>query len=112
MEEVQSIKYYNDHSLLGCLFTDSRVTMTEIRDVVLTLWQVKGRLKVVMSKYGLFEFTLPSEEAKTWVLKRTPWLVQDKIPHLRSWTPSISKKLYDDLAMVPLRVQLWDTKED
>ncbi|CAL1355925.1 unnamed protein product [Linum trigynum] len=112
MEAVQSSKYHTKHSLLGCLFTNKRITTMEVRDVVITHWQVKGKLKVVLTKHGLFEFTLPSEETKTWVLKRTPWVVNDIILHLRSWTTNISKKLYDDLAMVPLRVQMWDVKED
>ncbi|CAL1358705.1 unnamed protein product [Linum trigynum] len=34
------------------------------------------------------------------------------ILHLRSWTSSITRPIFDDLAIAPFRVQLWNVKED
>ncbi|CAL1400222.1 unnamed protein product [Linum trigynum] len=112
MEEVQSTKYRASHSLLGRVFISNRISMTELRDSVITPWLIQGRLGVVLAKHGLVEFMLPSKEAKIWVLKRTPWVINDQIIHLRPWTLAITKQTFDDLAIAPFPIQLWDVEED
>ncbi|CAL1368583.1 unnamed protein product [Linum trigynum] len=112
LHEVQSVQVRRSHTLLGCIFMTAKLSPAEIRDWVNSPWQCKGRIKVLQAKHGLFEFVLPNEESKIWVLKRTPWLVNDKIIHLRSWTPSVTKQTYEELVMAPFRVQLWDVKDD
>ncbi|CAL1378017.1 unnamed protein product [Linum trigynum] len=94
MEEVQSTKYRVSHSLLGRVFTTNRISTTELREAVLTSWLKQGCLKVVLAKHGLVELMLPSEEARIWVLKRTPWVINDQILHLRPWTPEITKQIF------------------
>ncbi|CAL1355575.1 unnamed protein product [Linum trigynum] len=62
--------------------------------------------------HGLIEFVLPTEAAKNWVLQRTPWVIMDKILHLRSWTPNITARTFEEMATAPFRVQMWDVQEE
>ncbi|CAL1384010.1 unnamed protein product [Linum trigynum] len=112
MEEVQSTRYRAAHSLLGRVFTENRISTTELRESVIAPWLIQGRIRVVQAKHGLIEFMLPNEEARNWILKRSPWVINDRIIHLRAWTPIITKQIYDDLAIAPFRIQLWDVRED
>ncbi|CAL1403133.1 unnamed protein product [Linum trigynum] len=112
MEEVQSTRYRAAHSLLGRVFTENRISTTELRESVIAPWLIQGRIRVVQAKHGLIEFMLPNEEARNWILKRSPWAINDRIIHLRAWTPIITKQIYDDLAIAPFRIQLWDVRED
>ncbi|CAL1360736.1 unnamed protein product [Linum trigynum] len=108
----QSTKYRAAHYLLGRLFTENMVSTTKLRGSVITPWLIQGRIRVMMAKYGLIKFVLPSEEAKIWVIKRTPWVITDKILHLCPWTPVITKKSLMTRQLPHFRVQLWDIKED
>ncbi|CAI0455748.1 unnamed protein product, partial [Linum tenue] len=112
LEEVQSAKFRASRSLLGRLFTDSFVTPAELREALITAWQIKGQLRVSIAKHGLFEIVLPSTEARVWVLKQTPWVVLDAILHLRTWSSTITLSTFEDLATAPFRVQLWNVRED
>ncbi|CAL1359841.1 unnamed protein product [Linum trigynum] len=112
LEEVQSGRFRTSRTLLGRLFSEARLTTLELRDVLIEAWWVKGNLRVSLTKFGLFEVVLPSDETRVWVLKRTPWIVKDRNFHLRSWTPSISRVTFDELAIAPFPVQLWNVKDD
>ncbi|CAL1401873.1 unnamed protein product [Linum trigynum] len=112
LEEVQSVKFRTSRTLLGRLFSETNFTPSELREGLVETWRVQGNLRVSVTKYGLFEIVLPSEETRIWILKRTPWIVKDRILHLRSWTPSITRPIFDGLAIAPFRVQLWNVKED
>ncbi|CAL1380272.1 unnamed protein product [Linum trigynum] len=112
LDEVQSVKFRTSRTLLGRLFSESAFTAGELKEGLLDTWRVQGNLRVSMTKFGLFEIILPNDEMRVWLLKRSPWIVKDRILHLRSWTPSITRPIFDDLAIVPYRVQLWNVKED
>ncbi|CAL1353130.1 unnamed protein product [Linum trigynum] len=112
LEEVQSDRTRCAKTLLGRLFTDHNTTLTELRDSINTPWQARGRVIVRLAAHGLFEFVFPNQTARNWVLQRTPWVVDDKVLHLCAWTPSITRRTFDELAFVPFRVQLWDVQDD
>ncbi|CAL1401184.1 unnamed protein product [Linum trigynum] len=112
LDEVQSMKFRTSRTLLGRLFSETTFTASELREGLLETWRVQGNLRVLATKFGLFEIILPSDEMRVWLLKRSPWIVKDRILHLRSWTPSITRPIFDDLAFAPFRVQLWNVKED
>ncbi|CAL1390023.1 unnamed protein product [Linum trigynum] len=65
MEEVQCSRYRAAHSLLGRVFTENRISTTELRESMIAPWLIQGRIRVVQAKHGLLEFMLPNEEAKT-----------------------------------------------
>ncbi|CAL1401725.1 unnamed protein product [Linum trigynum] len=96
---------------MGRLFTTDQFTMVELRDALRLAWQIKGLLKVSKAKFDLFEITMPNEEAKKWALNRNPWVIKDKLFALRSWTPSITKDIFDEMTVAPFRVQLWGVNE-
>ncbi|CAL1411320.1 unnamed protein product [Linum trigynum] len=106
LDEVQSPKFRASRTLLGRIFTGNQLTNTELRDELSDAWQMRGHLRVLRTKHGLIEIVLPSEESKIWVLKRTPWVIKDKLINLRSWTSMINKQIFDDLVVAPFRIQL------
>ncbi|CAL1353556.1 unnamed protein product [Linum trigynum] len=112
LAEVQSVKFRTSRTLLGRLFSETKFTPSELREGLIEAWRVQGNFRVSVTKYGLFEIVLPSDETRVWILKRTPWIVKDRILHLRSWTLAITRPVFDDLATAPFRVQLWNVKED
>ncbi|CAL1406961.1 unnamed protein product [Linum trigynum] len=112
LAEVQSVKFRTSRTLLGRLFSTTNFTPSELREGLIEAWRVQGSLRFSVTKYGLFEIVLPSDETRVWVLKRTPWIVKDRILHLRSWTSTITRPVFDDLAIAPFHVQLWNVKED
>ncbi|CAL1396885.1 unnamed protein product [Linum trigynum] len=112
LDEVQSVKFRTSKTLLGRLFSETTFTTGELREGFLEAWRVQGNLRVLATKFGLFEISLPSDEMRVWLLKRSPWIVKDMILKIRSWTPSITRPIFDYLAIAPLRVQLWNVKED
>ncbi|CAI0449452.1 unnamed protein product [Linum tenue] len=112
LEEVQATRVRRSRMLIGRLFSDERLSTAELRDAVNRPWQGQGRIIVRNLAHDLFEFTLPSETSKAWVLQRTPWIVADRILHVQAWIPSVSHRTFEDLAVVPFRVQLWDVQED
>ncbi|CAL1363030.1 unnamed protein product [Linum trigynum] len=112
MDEVLSTKVRAARSMLGRLITAEQFSTLELRDAVIDAWQIKGRVKVTKANYELFEIMLPNEEAKNWALKRSPWIIKDKILCLRPWTSSIPRPIFEELAVAPFRVQIWGVKED
>ncbi|CAL1401363.1 unnamed protein product [Linum trigynum] len=112
LDEVQSTKRRASRTVLGRLFTTEQFSKVELRDALVDAWQIKGRVKVSMASHGLFEIMLPNEEAKSWALKRTPWVIKDKILNVQTWAPSVSRKTFEDLSIAPFRIQLWGVKED
>ncbi|CAL1396327.1 unnamed protein product [Linum trigynum] len=112
LEEVQATRVHKSRMLIGRLFSGSRLSLTDIRDAVNRLWQGQGRIIVRELKHGLLEFTLPSEATRTWVLQRTPWIVADRVLHLQAWIPRVSQRTFDELAIAPFRVQLWNVQEE
>ncbi|CAL1395836.1 unnamed protein product [Linum trigynum] len=112
LDEVQSVKFRTSRTLLGRVFSENKFTPSELREGLIEAWRVQGNLRVSATKYGLFEIVLPSEETSVWILKRSPWIVKDRILHLRSWTAAITRPVFDDLATAPFRVQIWNVKED
>ncbi|CAL1395374.1 unnamed protein product [Linum trigynum] len=112
LEEVQSTRFRAARSLLGHLFTNDQITTGELREELLDAWKIRGQLRVIRAKHGLFEIVLPNEEAKKWALSRNPWIIKDRLLTLCPWSPVIPKKNYEEMAKAPLRVQLWGVKED
>ncbi|CAL1407965.1 unnamed protein product [Linum trigynum] len=112
LEEVQSMRFRASRTLLGRLFTSDQITTLELRDGLLDSWQLCGQLKVSNAKHGLFEIVLPNEEAKKWALARTPWIIKDKLLTLRSWSPTITKQHFEEMAVAPFRIQIWGVQED
>ncbi|CAL1374792.1 unnamed protein product [Linum trigynum] len=112
LDEVQSARIRNSRTLLGRLFSEGGLTTVELRDAINKPWQGQGRIKVKMVAHNLYEFVLPSETAKNWVLKQSPWVIADKIIHLRPWLPTITQRTFDELAVAPFRIQLWEIPED
>ncbi|CAL1370452.1 unnamed protein product [Linum trigynum] len=112
IDEVQSTKFRATRTLLGRLLTTDQIAILELRDVLIDAWQIKGRVKVSKASHDLFKIMLPNEEAKKWSLKRTPWVIKDKLLSLRSWTPSISRQIFEELFVSPFRIQLWGVKDD
>ncbi|CAL1413582.1 unnamed protein product [Linum trigynum] len=111
LEEVQATRVHKSRMLIGRLFSDDRLSTAELRDAVNRPWQGQDRIMVRELPHGLFEFTLPSEAAKSWVLQRTPWTIADRILHLKPWIPAVSQRTFEELAIVPFRVQLWEIQE-
>ncbi|CAI0560427.1 unnamed protein product, partial [Linum tenue] len=103
LDEVQSARIRNSRTLIGRLFTDSRTMTAELRDAINKPWQGQGRIKVRLVSHGLFEFVLPNEAAKQWVLKQSPWVIADKILHLQPWVPTITQRTFDELAVAPFK---------
>ncbi|CAL1397724.1 unnamed protein product [Linum trigynum] len=112
LEEVQSMKFRASRTLLGRLFTNSNTNPADLKEALLVAWQIKGQLRVSITKHGLFEIVLPNTEARGWILKQTPWVVLDAILHLRPWTSTITLNTFAELAIAPFRVQLWNVRED
>ncbi|CAL1412785.1 unnamed protein product [Linum trigynum] len=112
LTEVQSDRVRQSRMLLGRLFTEDRLTPIALRAAINNPWQGQGRIKVREAAQGLYEFVLPTEAAKNWVLQRTPWVINDKILHLRAWTPNITTRTFDEMAIAPFRVQMWDVREE
>ncbi|CAL1353287.1 unnamed protein product [Linum trigynum] len=112
LEEVQSTRFRAARSLLGRLFTNDQVNTGELREELLDAWKIRGQLRVMRAKHGLFEIVLPNEEAKKWALSRNPWIIKDRLLTLGPWSPVIQKKNWEEMAKAPLRVQLWGVKED
>ncbi|CAL1408299.1 unnamed protein product [Linum trigynum] len=112
LDEVQSTKLRASRTLLGRMFSVDQFSTLELRDALVDAWQIKGRVKVSLASHGLFEIMLPNEEAKTWALKRSPWIIKDKVLTLRSWTPSISPKTFEELSTAPFRIQIWGVREE
>ncbi|CAL1390019.1 unnamed protein product [Linum trigynum] len=112
MAEVQPERVRWTKMLLGRVFSEDRLTVAELREAVNNPWQGQGRIKVREVAHELYEFTLPTEAAKKWALQRTPWVIKDRILHLRAWVSNISARTFDDMAIAPFRVQLWDVQDD
>ncbi|CAL1412484.1 unnamed protein product [Linum trigynum] len=112
LTEVQSDRVRQSRMLLGRLFTEDRLTPIALRAAINNPWQGQGRIIVREAAQGLYEFILPTEAAKNWVLQRTPWVINDKILHLRAWTPNITTRTFDEMATAPFRVQMWDVREE
>ncbi|CAL1379362.1 unnamed protein product [Linum trigynum] len=55
---------------------------------------------------------MPNEETKKWALNRNPWVIKDRLFTLSSWTLSITKTTFDEMAIAPFRVQLWEVNDD
>ncbi|CAL1381699.1 unnamed protein product [Linum trigynum] len=111
MEEIHSDRVRKARVLIGRFFSENSLSLVELRDSVNTHWQGQGRIQVRLATHGLYEFTLPDEAAKLWVLRRNPWVIKDRILQLRAWTPTITKRVFDKLAIAPFRVQMWDIPE-
>ncbi|CAL1381722.1 unnamed protein product [Linum trigynum] len=107
LEEVQSTRFRASRTLLGRLFTNDTISTLQLRDGLLDAWKLRGQLKVLKTKYGLFEIILPNEEAKKWPLARSPWIIKDKLLTLRSWSPNITKQNFEEMSLAPFRLQLW-----
>ncbi|CAI0376596.1 unnamed protein product [Linum tenue] len=112
LEEVQSTRFRASRTLLGRLFTNDHVTTMELRGGLLDAWKIRGQLKVMKTKQGLFEIIMPNEEAKQWALSINPWIIKDQLLTLRQWSPVISKGVFEEMARAPFRVQLWGVQED
>ncbi|CAL1378533.1 unnamed protein product [Linum trigynum] len=110
--EVQSDRACAAKMLIGRVFSEERLTVVELRSAINNPWQGHGRIKVREVSYGLYEFTLPSKAAKNWVLQRTPWVLKDKILHLRTWVPNITSRIFEEMVVAPFRVQMWEVPED
>ncbi|CAL1395732.1 unnamed protein product [Linum trigynum] len=112
LDEVQSTKLRASRTVLGRLFTTDQISTLELRDALVDAWQIKGRVRVSTTSHGLFEIMLPNLEAKSWALKLSPWIINDKLLILRAWVPSIPRKIFEEIAVAPFRIQLWGVKED
>ncbi|CAL1399501.1 unnamed protein product [Linum trigynum] len=112
LEEVRSEKTRLACSLLGRLFTVNNVSLRELRDTVNNSWQGQGRIRVSQAAHGFLEFVLPNKTSKAWILKQTPWVIGDKILHLRSWTPSITRRTFEELAIALFRIQMWGVRDE
>ncbi|CAI0470008.1 unnamed protein product [Linum tenue] len=112
LTEIQANRASKSRMLLGRVFSEDRLTLTELREATNNPWQGQGRIRVREAAHGLYEFVLPTEAAKNWVLQRTPWVIKDRILHLRAWTPNISARTVEEMAIAPFRVQMWDVQEE
>ncbi|CAL1407607.1 unnamed protein product [Linum trigynum] len=112
LEEIRSAWICKSRILLDRIFSDNMLSLNELRDAVNQPWQGHGKISVRQAAHGLFEFILPSEASKTWVLQRTPWVINDRILHLQTWIPNVTHHTYVVLAVAPFRVQMWDVSDD
>ncbi|CAL1383820.1 unnamed protein product [Linum trigynum] len=112
LDEVQSTRLRASRTLLGRLFTADQISTLEMREALVDAWQIKGRVKVSMTTHELFEIMLPNVEAKSWALKRSPWIIKDRVLILRGWVPSIPRKIFEELSIAPFHIQLWGVQKD
>ncbi|CAL1378174.1 unnamed protein product [Linum trigynum] len=112
LEEIRSTRVCRSRILIGRLFAEDGMSAAELRDALNRPWQGVGRIIVKQIAYGLFEFVLPTEADKTWVLQRTPWVINDRILNVRAWTQQVSHHTFEELAVAPFRVQMWDVQDD